>query len=426
MAEVRLVIDNGDGRLPVPFSELEVVRRGYRSGESDYWMNGSRCRLRDIEELFASTGVTQQGYAVVAQDDVDHIIQTSAGERRALIEEAAGVRGLRSKRQEAIGKLKEADVSILRLGDLAAELGPRVEELRRQAEAAREQREMTAALDSLRGSLLQGEWRAARQAVKKATARVETLRVAVTAAEQESQTFGVEYSGHKEQLARAHDARLERERSLGAMRLAATHASARGRAAGKRLAAARGAVAAAEAAQAQSGSRLAALEADAAAAGGGRARRRPSPAGDAARAMAERPGAPDALRRCHRSRGQARAAAGAVREAEQEAIAQVNRLEERLSLLRRLALDGDVAAASAPRLGGVARHRRRPRGGDRVRDHRRHAAELGRRGAGGAGGAGGCRGGRRVRAGGGAVVADRRPGPVPGRRRCCRWSRRRA
>ncbi|HXO66771.1 MAG TPA: AAA family ATPase, partial [Candidatus Dormibacteraeota bacterium] len=136
MAEVRLVIDNADGRLPVPFSELEVVRRGYRSGESDYWMNGSRCRLRDIEELFASTGVTQEGYAVVAQDDVDHIIQTSAAERRALIEEAAGVRGLRSKRREAAGKLKEADVSILRLGDLAAELGPRVEELRREAEAA--------------------------------------------------------------------------------------------------------------------------------------------------------------------------------------------------------------------------------------------------------------------------------------------------
>jgi chromosome segregation protein len=113
MAEVRLVLDNADGRLPVPYGEIEVLRRGYRSGESDYWMNGARCRLRDIEELFASTGLTQEGYAVVAQDDVDHIIQTSAGERRALIEEAAGVRGLHSRRQEAFNKLREADVSIL-------------------------------------------------------------------------------------------------------------------------------------------------------------------------------------------------------------------------------------------------------------------------------------------------------------------------
>src|ERR1700694_2767646 len=60
MAEVRLVIDNADGRLPVPYQEVEVLRRGYRSGESEFFLNGSRCRLRDIEELFASTGLTQQ------------------------------------------------------------------------------------------------------------------------------------------------------------------------------------------------------------------------------------------------------------------------------------------------------------------------------------------------------------------------------
>src|SRR3984893_8671677 len=227
MAEVRLVIDNADGRLPLPFAEIEVIRRGYHSGESDYSMNGARCRLRDIEELFASTGLTQQGYAVVAQDDVDHIIQTSAAERRALIEEAAGVRGLRSKRHEAMGNLKEGECSILRVGDLAAELGPRVEELRREAEAAREQREMTAGLESLRGNLLQGEWRAARQALKKGTARLEVLRASLAAAEQESQAYAVEYAAQKETLARAHDARLEGERRLGALRLAATHAASR-------------------------------------------------------------------------------------------------------------------------------------------------------------------------------------------------------
>jgi chromosome segregation protein len=266
MAEVKLVIDNSDGRLSVPFSEVEVTRRGYRSGESDYWMNGSRCRLRDIEELFASTGVTQQGYAVVAQDDVDHIIQTTPGDRRALIEEAAGVRGLRAKRLEAIGKLKEADVSILRLGDLAAELGPRVVELRRQADAAREQREMTGRLATLRGSLLQGEWRAARQAVKKATAKVETLTAAAAAAERDSQTYAVEYDAHKERLAQAHDARLERERSLGAMRLTATHAAARVDLLTERLGAAAAAAAEAETALGDARQRLQALEAEAGAA----------------------------------------------------------------------------------------------------------------------------------------------------------------
>src|ERR1700694_3278217 len=117
MAEVRLVIDNADGRLPVPYQEVEVLRRGYRSGESEFFLNGSRCRLRDIEELFASTGLTQQGYSVVAQDDVDHIIQTSAGERRALMEEAAGVRGLRGKRDDALARIRDSDATVLRLND---------------------------------------------------------------------------------------------------------------------------------------------------------------------------------------------------------------------------------------------------------------------------------------------------------------------
>jgi chromosome segregation protein len=227
MAEVRLVIDNADGRLAVPYQEVEVVRRGFRSGESEFFLNGSRCRLRDIEELFASTGLTQQGYSVVAQDDVDHIIQTSAGERRALIEEAAGVRGLRSKRDDALGRIRESDVTVLRLNDLAGELGPRVEELGRQAEAARAEAELTARLDVLRGSLLRGEWLAARQRLKKATNRVASLTETLTAARREAEAAGAAHSAQRERLARAHDARLARERELGALRLKATEASSR-------------------------------------------------------------------------------------------------------------------------------------------------------------------------------------------------------
>ena len=350
MAEVRLVIDNGDGRLPVPFAEVEVIRRGYRSGESDYWMNGSRCRLRDIEELFASTGLTQQGYAVVAQDDVDHIVQTSAADRRALIEEAAGVRGLRSKRQEAIAKLKDAGVSILRLGDVAAELAPRVEELRRQAEAAREQHGITGRLEALRGSLLQGEWRQARQAVKKATARVETLRTAAAAAETDAQAFAVDYEAQREKLARAHDARLERERRMGALRLAATHAGAKVELLAERLAATRLGVSQAEAGLTEARLRLEGLEAEVVAAREDAAAVADpgddSASGDVA---AELPGAQKIADATEREEA-AGAVAEALREAHQENVAQVHRLEERVSLLRRLAKDGDIPAPSAQRL----------------------------------------------------------------------------
>ena len=238
MAEVRLVIDNADGRLPVPYQEVEVLRRGYRSGESEFFLNGSRCRLRDIEELFASTGLTQQGYSVVAQDDVDHIIQTSAGERRALIEEAAGVRGLRSKRDDALGRIRESDTTVLRLNDLAGELGPRVQELGRQADAARTEAELTQRLDILRGSLLRGEWLAARQRVKKASVRVGALEETVASAGWEALGAAEAHAAQRERLARAHDARLARERELGALRLAATEASSRLQVLAERLAAA--------------------------------------------------------------------------------------------------------------------------------------------------------------------------------------------
>jgi chromosome segregation protein len=350
LAEVRLLIDNGDGRLPVPFAEVEVIRRGYRSGESDYSMNGSRCRLRDIEELFASTGLTQQGYAVVAQDDVDHIIQTSAAERRALIEEAAGVRGLRSKRHEAMAKLGEADVSILRLGDVAAELGPRVEELRRQAEAARLQRDVTSQLEALRGSLLQGEWRQARQAVKKATARVETLSTAAASAEAEALAFAADYEAHKEKLAGAHDARLQRERRMGALRLAATHAGAKVELLAERLASTRLGVSQAEAALADARLRLQGLEAEVVA-----AREDAAAAADPghdqtpAEAPGDSPGDLNVAAAAEREQA-ARAAVEALREAHQEAAARVHRLEERVSLLRRLAMDGDIPTPSARRL----------------------------------------------------------------------------
>jgi chromosome segregation protein len=227
MAEVRLVIDNSDGRLPVPFTEVEVMRRGYRSGESDYWLNGARCRLRDIEHLFASTGLTQQGYAVVAQDDVDFIIQTSAGERRAMIEEAAGVRGLRAQRHEAMSKLKEADMSMVRLRDLAHELGPRVDELRVQAERASSFREMDDRLAGLRGSLLRGEWLAARQRVARAETRERALDGAVAAAAAEAGAYAERYAQERTRLAIAQDARLQRERELGELRVAAGTAAGR-------------------------------------------------------------------------------------------------------------------------------------------------------------------------------------------------------
>src|SRR5258707_11474227 len=89
MGEVTLTIDNADQRLNVEFNEIEVARRLYRSGESEYLINGARARLKDIDALLASTGLRQDGYAVTAQNDIDFVIHAAPALRRELIEEAA-------------------------------------------------------------------------------------------------------------------------------------------------------------------------------------------------------------------------------------------------------------------------------------------------------------------------------------------------
>ncbi|MEA2646358.1 MAG: chromosome segregation protein [Chloroflexota bacterium] len=351
MAEVRLVIDNSDARLPVPYTEIEVLRRGYRSGESDYFMNGARCRLRDIEELFSSTGLTQEGYAVVAQDDVDRIIQTSPGERRALIEEAAGVRGLHAKRQEAYGKLKEADISILRLHDLSGELGPRVEELRLQAEAARTHAEATSRLEALRGSLLRGEWLAARQAVKRSAAKVAAANAAVEASRTEAERFGREYDAAREEMARAQEARVDRERAIGTLRLAATHAASRVELLAERIGGAEAAAAAAERTLADAEARLETIQAETAA---NRHEVEQAAAAEPAGGAAPAPAVDiEAAQEVHRA---AAAAVDARRDEQQAASSAVQRLEERVRLIESLAAQGELAAPSAARLVALLEH----------------------------------------------------------------------
>jgi chromosome segregation protein len=137
-AEVEIVIDNSDGRLPVDYEEVAIRRRVDRTGQSDYFLNGSRVRRRDLLELLGSTGLTTDSYAMITQRDIESIITCSPEQRRQLIEEAAQVRGVKAKRSEAADKLRELAGNLLRLEDLRGEIEPRLEVVREQAAAARE------------------------------------------------------------------------------------------------------------------------------------------------------------------------------------------------------------------------------------------------------------------------------------------------
>jgi chromosome segregation protein len=238
MAEVTLVIDNADQRLNVEFTELEVARRLFRSGESEYLINGSRARLKDIDALLASTGLRQDGYAVVAQNDIDFVIQAAPALRRELIEEAAGVRRLRDQRQEALNRLAEADRDMRRARDILNELSPRAEELRAQAAAAEDYQKVAQALKALQGSMARDAWRKAMVQLRRAESRGQAAEHKRAAAVEAVGHFEPLYTEHRAALLSAREARWRHQEAVADLRLRLAESQHQARIAQERNAAA--------------------------------------------------------------------------------------------------------------------------------------------------------------------------------------------
>lgn len=133
-AEVSMVMDNTDGKLNIDYSEVTVTRRVFRSGESDYLINGSTCRLKDILELFMDTGVGKEGYSIIGQGRIDEILSTKSEDRRMLFEEAAGIVKYKTRRIEATNKLEKERQNLVRVNDIITELESQVGPLEIQAE----------------------------------------------------------------------------------------------------------------------------------------------------------------------------------------------------------------------------------------------------------------------------------------------------
>jgi len=136
MGEVQLTINNDSGALPVEFAEVTVTRRANRGGEGEYLLNMAPCRLRDIQMLFLGTGLGGRSYSLIGQGQVDSVLNADPDDRRALLEEAAGLARYKRRRREAERRLAGAGANLLRLEDVLAELTTQMEALREQAEAA--------------------------------------------------------------------------------------------------------------------------------------------------------------------------------------------------------------------------------------------------------------------------------------------------
>nr|WP_233589599.1 chromosome segregation protein SMC [Exiguobacterium sp. SH0S7] len=157
VAEVTLVLDNSDAHLRLPYEEVSVTRRVTRSGDSDYFMNKKPCRLKDVIDLFMDTGLSRDAFAIIGQGRVEQVISGKPEDRRAVIEEAAGVLKYRQRKKQAERKLQDTELNLSRVDDILYELADRVEPLREQAALAREFQVAKARHDDLETGILGAE-----------------------------------------------------------------------------------------------------------------------------------------------------------------------------------------------------------------------------------------------------------------------------
>lgn len=171
--EVNLIFDNEDKGLPIEYSEVVISRRLYRSGESEYSINKTNCRLKDVVELFQDTGIGKEGYSIIGQGKIDNILSTRSDERRAVFEEAAGIVKYKTRKNEAERKLEHTCSNLVRICDIISELEDRIEPLSQQADVAREYLSLRESLRDLEVNLYLCQ---SDMAAEKKAAQAETLK----------------------------------------------------------------------------------------------------------------------------------------------------------------------------------------------------------------------------------------------------------
>lgn len=197
MAEVSLTFDNTDGTLPIEYSEVIFTRRVYRSGESEYYLNKRSCRLKDIHELLAHTGLGKDSMVVIGQNRVDEVLNSKPEERRLLFEDAAGISKYKQRKRDAMRKMEETELNLTRVADIRGEISARLEPMAESARKAKEHKELARQLRSQQVSMLcqrleqaqsqQERWRGEAAALQQ---DYEAGRTALYAAESEAARCG--------------------------------------------------------------------------------------------------------------------------------------------------------------------------------------------------------------------------------------------
>ena len=187
--EVSLYFDNSDGALLTPYSDVCITRRAFRSGESEYYINRTPCRLKDIHELFRDTGIGKDGYSIIGQGKVADVLSDKGTDRRVAFEEAAGVMKFRSRKEEAERKLQNTQKNIVRLDDILAELDSRIGPLREQSEKALEYFRLREELRDIDLNLFINQYERTTERVSQLTDNISQLTDSISAAEYADSTI---------------------------------------------------------------------------------------------------------------------------------------------------------------------------------------------------------------------------------------------
>ncbi len=190
-AEATIVFDNSQRALPYDADEVHVTRRVYRSGESEYLINGTPCRLKDVKDLVRGTGIGIDAYSLIEQGKVDRMLQANPKDRRAIFEEAAGISRFKAKKVEAARRLARVQQNLARLGDIVDEVATRLQNLKSQASKAERYRQASDRLKELRTQLAWTDWQELSAIVATAQAQVEQRLEILKQAESE-QTGAIE------------------------------------------------------------------------------------------------------------------------------------------------------------------------------------------------------------------------------------------
>lgn len=211
-AYVAITLDNSDHALPIDYEEVTVARRVYRSGESEYLINGATCRLKDVAEMFYDTGIGKEGYSIIGQGQIDKILSGKPEERRELFDEAAGIVKFKRRKATALKKLEQERANLVRVSDILAELERQVEPLEKQSAVARDYLQKKEELKKLDVNIFLIDNEKAKTSLAECENRISIATADLEAADAENESLKEEF-GQIEQKIADLDAAIEEKRS---------------------------------------------------------------------------------------------------------------------------------------------------------------------------------------------------------------------